>query len=248
MTPEQIDALPYRGGRRPARFWSKVDRSGGPDACWPWTGGLHAGGPYGALKRRIGGVLVAMGVHVIVCEGRHGPRPPAMEAAHSCNNPPCCNPLHLRWATRQGNADDMVAAGRQASGDRNGSRRHPEQLARGERVSTAKLTETLVATARLAYANGSSITDLARRYNVSIPSMAAALTGRSWAHVAGALSTRPHAKGVASSRAALTREQVLALRLEAFLGTTHAALAARFGISQSTVSLAVRRKRYVNVA
>jgi hypothetical protein len=32
-----------------ARFWSKVDRSGGPDACWPWTAGMFSTG-YGAFK------------------------------------------------------------------------------------------------------------------------------------------------------------------------------------------------------
>ncbi len=26
-----------------ARFWAKVDMSGGPDACWPWLGGTAKG-------------------------------------------------------------------------------------------------------------------------------------------------------------------------------------------------------------
>jgi hypothetical protein len=33
------------------RYWSKVDKSGGPDACWPWTAGRSAGG-YGILRNK----------------------------------------------------------------------------------------------------------------------------------------------------------------------------------------------------
>lgn len=30
MTPAEVE-----------RFWSKVDTSGGPDACWEWQGGTR---------------------------------------------------------------------------------------------------------------------------------------------------------------------------------------------------------------
>src|SRR5438874_974236 len=32
-------SIPLKDG-----FWSKVDKSGGPDACWPWTGCINAWG------------------------------------------------------------------------------------------------------------------------------------------------------------------------------------------------------------
>lgn len=45
--------------------------------------------------------------HVVACELAHGPRPSAQhEVAHSCDNPPCVNPRHLRWATRLENVKD----------------------------------------------------------------------------------------------------------------------------------------------
>lgn len=40
---------PWLGVGRPPesaekRFWRKVDKSGGPDACWPWLASTHPGG------------------------------------------------------------------------------------------------------------------------------------------------------------------------------------------------------------
>lgn len=35
------------------RFWPKVDKSGGPDACWPWLGGINGDG-YGFIRDREG--------------------------------------------------------------------------------------------------------------------------------------------------------------------------------------------------
>jgi len=52
-------------------------------------------------------------------------RPPTSqhEAAHSCNNPGCVNPKHLRWDTRQGNQADRVEHGTHNFGERNGKTR-----------------------------------------------------------------------------------------------------------------------------
>lgn len=41
-----------------------------------------------------------------------GPGFPGAFALHSCDNPKCVNPAHLRWGTRQENIDDMVSRGR----------------------------------------------------------------------------------------------------------------------------------------
>ncbi len=41
-----------------------------------------------------------VGVHRLVCWAINGPPPPNMlmkHCMHACNNPRCCNPLHLAW-------------------------------------------------------------------------------------------------------------------------------------------------------
>lgn len=41
-----------------------------------------------------------------------GAIPDGMQVLHSCDNPPCCNPDHLRVGTSLNNARDMVGRGR----------------------------------------------------------------------------------------------------------------------------------------
>lgn len=90
------------------RFWSQVDR-GQPGECWPWTGYEEDG--YGRFFYE--GRMV--GSHELAVTFTTGERRLAgMDTCHSCNNPPCCNPAHLRFGTRQSNVDDMVRAGRQS--------------------------------------------------------------------------------------------------------------------------------------
>ncbi len=107
-------------------FWERVDRSAGPDACWPWTRGGSGG--YGLFKRKGKNV----GAHRLAWELTNGPIPSAMFIRHTCDNPPCCNPAHLLIGTTQDNTQDRNERGRTAAGDFNGSRQHPERLRRGE--------------------------------------------------------------------------------------------------------------------
>jgi DNA-binding Xre family transcriptional regulator len=86
------------------RFWSKVDRSGD---CWLWTGARRPLG-YGALKID-GRVLHA---HRVAYEPVYGDIPPELVVLHTCDNPPCVNPAHLRLGTRSDNTRDMYAKGR----------------------------------------------------------------------------------------------------------------------------------------
>jgi hypothetical protein len=89
-------------------FWSHVDRSGGPDACHPWTG-ARTGSGYGCLQ--YGGKIVY--AHRLAYEFTVGPLLPGEEVRHTeCNNPPCCNGRHLAKGTHADNMQDMARAGR----------------------------------------------------------------------------------------------------------------------------------------
>jgi hypothetical protein len=98
------------------RFWSKVDRSAGPTACWPWTGSPTGGG-YGQFTVKVGEVFREVAAHRWILEQLLGRKlvlvPRGVEdACHSCNNPICCNPLHLYVDSRSGNLKYAVATGR----------------------------------------------------------------------------------------------------------------------------------------
>lgn len=90
-------------------FWRRVDRSGGPDACWPWMRVPSTGG-YGLAKYK-GRRRIASRV---AWELTNGPIPGGMQVLHHCDNPPCCNPAHLFLGTVADNVADMIAKGRAA--------------------------------------------------------------------------------------------------------------------------------------
>lgn len=94
------------------RFWSKVDRSGGQDACWPWTAGRNESN-YGRMwiGSKADGTWRKVGAHVIAWSLTNERQPTAF-ILHKCDNPPCCNPSHLFEGTQTDNMRDAAAKGR----------------------------------------------------------------------------------------------------------------------------------------
>ena len=89
-------------------FWSRVDRSGGPSACWPWTAGGISDG-YGHFW--ISEIQSNRMAHRVAYEDVIGPVPDGMVLDHVCHNNSgcklgnecphrrCCNPTHLEPVT-----------------------------------------------------------------------------------------------------------------------------------------------------
>ena len=94
------------------RFFSKVDVSGGPDACHEWRAaknpkgyGRFAFGGRNALAHRVAWIL-ARGP--ILAQSRDE----QSLVLHKCDNPGCVNVNHLFLGSNQDNLDDMRGKGR----------------------------------------------------------------------------------------------------------------------------------------
>ena len=92
------------------RFWSKVDVRG-PDDCWPWTGALNNG--YGRFFT--GGSPRYDYAHRVAYALAYGVWPRV--ARHACDNPPCCNPVHVLDGDHADNRRDAVDRGRHQHGE-----------------------------------------------------------------------------------------------------------------------------------
>lgn len=154
------------------RFWSKVDRSGGASACWPWRPSkqqpLH--GQFFVSKER--GIVPAHTYAVELVTGQSCP--PGKEGCHRCDNPPCCNPAHVYYGTRQQNVDDMWTRGRGR---------------RGSRHRYALLAETSVLAIRERFAAGETSPALAAEFGTSIGCITDIVNGHNWKHVGGPIKT-----------------------------------------------------------
>lgn len=140
------------------RLEAMTDRSGGPNACWPFTGARNVDG-YGNIwhgGRSRGAHVVAL----ILATGED--RGPDMFAIHSCDNPPCCNPAHLRWGTPSDNMRDMYGRGRHTK--------------RGH-----KLTDADVIAIRSR--EGQTLKALAAEFGVSFALIHQIRKGRVWRHL-----------------------------------------------------------------
>jgi hypothetical protein len=185
---------PRLGERDVRLFWAKVDQTGGTDTCWPWTGGTmtRGYGLYDRIRRDIGRVTYR--AHRLAYLLAVGPIPRGAMILHSCDNPPCCNPAHLRPGTAAENMADVVKRGRHWTavrpdvvprGDDHWSRRLPERRARGEEHGSAILTEAQVRAIRRVYGNGGvSQRALATQYGVSQGLIWQVIHRRLWAATA----------------------------------------------------------------
>lgn len=95
------------------RWAANVDTSGGPDACWPWTG-YRSPENYGRLRIRCKKGEPPSYAHRVGFELFRGPIPRGTHILHRCDNPPCCNPDHLFAGSCADNMKDMTRKGRHA--------------------------------------------------------------------------------------------------------------------------------------
>jgi hypothetical protein len=163
----QFCSLACRGWRAPdadpvATFWSRVDRSAGANACWPWTRAAMRSG-HGVSSQLLNERLAHRVAYTLAC----GPIPEGLLACHRCDNPPCCNPAHLFLGTIADNNADMHSKGRGKVP------RAPRMV--GEDHPSTKLRDTHVSEI---LASADSARDLAKRYGVNQSTISRIRTGR----------------------------------------------------------------------
>ncbi len=180
-----------------ARFRSRVDKTPGQGPtgeCWPFKGPFTAQG-YGRFG--IGSRFEIRSNRLAYYLGT-GIDPGDNEVLHSCDWEPCCRDEHLSAGSRLDNAREAVARGRYPTGDRNGSRKHPESLLRGDDHPARKFgvktkgelngfskltTEQVLEIRRRFDGGGICCNDLARELGMPKQTVYGIITRRAWKHV-----------------------------------------------------------------
>ena len=138
------------------RFWKKVKATKHPRKCWEWISSKNKAG-YGQLSvgGRKGRPMLAHRVSWIIHNGKI---PTGLNVLHSCDNPGCVRPGHLRVGSHQENTDDAVSRGR---------------MARGKKLPHTKLTVKQVIEIRRSHTK--LIRNLSRLYRISVSMVSAIL-------------------------------------------------------------------------
>jgi hypothetical protein len=159
-----------RPANTPEILWSKVDKKG-ENECWNWTGYKNEG-RYGRTWINDVGYYAHRVIFDLVYPNTITLSAPkdtdeAGFLLHTCDNPSCCNPKHLFVGTHADNMADKVAKNRQ--------KKFPSDSGPRCKLSMAQAREI-----RRLRKEGVSARELAKQYEISLPSIKTLLRGDSY--------------------------------------------------------------------
>jgi DNA invertase Pin-like site-specific DNA recombinase len=155
-----------------------------------------------------------------------------MNVLHSCNNPLCVNPAHLRLGTQTENIRDAIRAGTH----------YRFEHKRGEDHYKTKLTERDVNRIRLMAAAGMAYPEIAKMCGLTVQAIHSYAAGIKWRHLPPLEIVSEHPATLVRRKGSekLTPEEVVSLREKRRKGGTLAELAREFNVSIATASICAR--------
>lgn len=194
-----MTAIPKITAKDVDRFWAKTQPR--PDGCIVWTGHLNRG--RGTFTFSCGSRTDKKHIlaHRVSATLKFGNIPDGQVVCHTCDNPSCVNPDHLFLGTQKDNVQDCINKGRfncsglqigwgkthKSFGDKNGTRLHPEKIAKGESHPFSIVTEAQVREIRRLKAEGVAVKEIAeefsKRIGVGIDTIRQIAYRSSWKHI-----------------------------------------------------------------
>ena len=131
--------------------------------CWNWTGSLNTW-LYGQIKVKRKNVLVHRFIYKYIHNSIPEDKPLVL---HQCDNPKCCNPMHLYAGTNQDNSNDKI-------------QRNRTNYQHGEQNKNSKLTKKQVIEIRT---SKETQIVLAKRFSTSRTNIGSIQRRQTWKHI-----------------------------------------------------------------
>lgn len=213
------------------RFWSKVAFTANPNMCWEWTSTIKdKKKPYGTFDIK-GQTFTA---HRLAYFSHYKVDPKDLHTLHKCDNPKCCNPVHLFLGTNSDNIADKVSKGRQARNEAWNKGQTNDKIKLWKNY-TCKASESDFELMKEMYLQGNvTISSLVLKFGVCKRTIA------KWLRSNGIF--------VPSKYTTLTKEQVLEIRSKYIPNiVSSSTLAKEYGVGGKTILDIVHKKTWTNI-
>ncbi len=172
MSAQSAKPVPQLTPEQEHYFWSRLTRVDNTPCCWEWTGHQKSKLPYGCLTLN----RKSLRAHRVAFATVTGVDVTGKLVAHRCDNPKCCNPMHLFLTDDEGNNRDRDAKNRWKP-QIGPPKRNP---CRGETNCNAKLTAAQVLEIKNA---PEPSRQMAHEFGIHFETLRRIKAGKAWTHI-----------------------------------------------------------------